>query len=280
MLGTPQDYFHGPADYDILPEPKQDPEAESDEVSQPAESELWDINDSLMNIPAYDKYCKWDTKVVHAYGFDLTRMKDTAQIKLRHESCDYAHPCYGEITSDFGERGARYHYGIDINLNTGDPVFSAFEGLVRIAQYSSTYGNVIVVRHNNGLETFYAHLSKMHVVPGDYVEAGQEIGLGGNTGRSYGSHLHFECRYLGEPIDPKSIIDFNAGDLVADSKTITSADFEYLKEVRSAKFHKIRSGDTLSGIARKYGTSVNSLCKLNGMSKNSVLRIGRSIRYR
>jgi len=278
--GIPQDFFRGPMDYDIMPGLKQDPEEDTETPAATVESDFWDVNDSLMNIPAYDRYCKWDTKVVHAYGFDLTRMRDTAHIKLRHEACDYAHPCHGEITSDFGERGSRYHYGIDLKLSIGDPVFCAFEGLVRIAQYSSTYGNVVVVRHNNGLETFYAHLDKMHVAPGDYVEAGQEIGLGGNTGRSYGAHLHFECRYLGEPIDPKSIIDFNSGDLVANSKTITSADFKYLEEIRSAKYHHIRSGDTLTEIAQKYGTSVSTLCQLNGISRNTVLRIGRTIRYR
>lgn len=250
-----------------------------------AESELafenvWDINDSLMRIPAYDVYCKWDTRNIHAYDFDYRELRDTVNVVLRHEECDFAHPFRGEITSNFGERGARYHYGIDIKLYKGDPVKTAFEGLVRIAQYSRTYGNVVVVRHPNGLETLYAHLSARKVVPGDYVEAGEVIGLGGNTGRSTGSHLHFECRYKGEPIDPNVLIDWENGQLLTDTLTLSKNLFAYLDEVRSIKHHTIRSGDTLSSIARRYGVSVQTLCRLNGIRPNSTIYAGRRLRVR
>ncbi|WP_306639901.1 M23 family metallopeptidase [Sanyastnella coralliicola] len=241
---------------------------------------IWDINDSLMHIPAYDDYCEWDTRNIHAYDFDYRELTDTVHMTLRHEECDYATPFYGRITSNFGERGARYHYGIDIKLYKGDPVKVAFEGLVRIAQYSRTYGNVVVVRHSNGLETLYAHLSARKVKPGDYVQAGDIIGLGGNTGRSTGSHLHFECRYKGEPIDPNLIINWETGELNIDELDLNAEHFAYLKEARAIKYHRIRSGDTLSGIARRYGTSVSAICRLNGMSRNSTIYAGRKIRIR
>jgi murein DD-endopeptidase MepM/ murein hydrolase activator NlpD len=241
---------------------------------------VWDINDSLQLIPAYDVYCKWDTRNIHSYDFDYKQLHDTVAMVLRYEHCDFANPFSGGVTSDFGHRNSKYHYGIDIKLYKGDPVVSAFEGVVRIAQYSSSYGNVVVVRHNNGLETLYAHLSARKVVPGDHVEAGQVLGLGGNTGRSTGSHLHFECRYKGEPINPNDIINWEIGELMTDTLLLNASHFEYLKEARAKKYHRIRSGDSLSSIARKYGTSVGTLCRLNAMSRNSTIYAGRTIRVR
>lgn len=241
---------------------------------------FWDINDSLLNIPAYDLYCEWDTRNIHAYDFDYKEIEDTSSVVLRYEECDFAHPFRGRITSNFGDRKSKYHYGIDIKLYKGDPVKSAFEGLVRIAQYSKSYGNVVVVRHPNGLETLYAHLSARKVKPGEYVQAGDIIGLGGNTGRSTGSHLHFECRYKGEPINPNDIIDWENGILVKDELEISQKTFSYLKEARSKKYYTIRSGDTLSGIARKNGTSLSTICRLNGMRTSSTIYAGRKIRVR
>lgn len=248
--------------------------------SELAEALVWDVNDSLMIIPAYDDYCSWDTRNIHAYDFNYREITEERAITLRYEDCDFVHPFRGRITSNFGERGSRYHYGIDIKLYKGDPVKSAFEGLVRIAQYSRTYGNVVVVRHPNGLETLYAHLSARKVKPGDYVEAGEVIGLGGNTGRSTGSHLHFECRYKGEPINPSEIIDWEAGELLTDELVLSQELFSYLAEARAIKYYTIRSGDTLSGIARKNGTSVSTLCRLNNMRASSTIYAGKRIRVR
>lgn len=236
--------------------------------------------DSGMFIPAWDMYGIWDTRNIHAYAFNGLEMTDSVNLVLRHDSCDYTLPFRGRITSNFGERGHKYHYGIDIKLYKGDPVRVAFEGVVRIAQYSSSYGNVVVVRHNNGLETLYAHLSARKCKPGDHVESGDIIGLGGNTGRSTGSHLHFEARFMGEPIDPNSIIDWEAGALVTDTLEVCSHSFHYLKEIRSKKYHTIRSGDTLYGIARRYGTSAKRICNLNGMSMNATIYAGRRLRVR
>ncbi len=262
-------------------EDEEDNFVEIEEITEESfESNSWDINDSIRFIPAYDIYCKWDTRNIHSYDYDLTKKKDTSLLVLRHSDCDFHIPCDGHVTSDFGERGSRYHYGIDLKLYKGDPVKSCFEGTVRISQYSKSYGHVVVVRHNNGLETLYAHLSKRKVEPGDHVEAGELIGLGGNTGRSSGAHLHFECRYMGEPIDPKDVINFEDGNLTASTLEISAENFNYLKAARSKKFYKVKSGDTLYGIARRYQTSVKTICRLNGISENSVIRIGQSLRYR
>lgn len=236
--------------------------------------------DSLYIIPAYHVYGDWDTESIHPYKFDLTKKKDTTVIRLEdYYTCSYEHPILGEITSDFGPRRSRYHYGIDVKLATGDPVKCAFSGKVRIAKYSRSYGNTVVVRHHNGLETLYAHLSEINVKPGDEVLIGDTLGLGGSTGRSTGPHLHFEVRYKGEPINPGVLIDFECGKLKSDELPISAELFAYLKEIRMAKYHTVRSGDTLGHIARRYGTSVSRLCKLNRMRSTSILRIGQRIRY-
>lgn len=242
-------------------------------------ADIWDINDSLEFIPAYDTYCSWNTDRVHPYSEDLRFMDDTVNIILAMDSCDFVPPYVGRKTSDFGYRRYRYHYGVDIKLYRGEEVKSAFEGIVRIAHYDGDYGKVVVVRHNNGLETLYAHLSKLSVKEGDKVEAGDVVGLGGNTGRSTGSHLHFEVRYKGEPIDPNQLIEWETGYLCHDTLDLNQEHFEYLIDIRKRKYHRIRSGDTLSGIARRYGTSVRKICQLNGIRSTTTLRIGRVLRY-
>ncbi len=244
------------------------------------ESITWSFEDSVMNIPAYTTYKTWNTTRVHPYDYNLTKMRDTIMIPLALDSCSFAPPFIGHKTSDFGNRRYRYHYGVDVKLLTGDPVASAFEGVVRVAHHDGDYGKVVVVRHNNGLETLYAHLSKFEVQKGDWVEAGDIIGLGGSTGRSTGSHLHFEARYLGEPINPNTLIDWEKGTLKSDTLMLSSSNFTYLKEIRAVKHHTIRSGDTLSGIARKYGTTVSALCQLNNMRTNTTLQVGKQLRYR
>lgn len=241
--------------------------------------EVWSINDSLYNIPAYDLYCSWVDNKVHPYKHDLTAMRDTVIIPLAYDSCSFVSPFIGHKTSDFGYRRYRHHYGVDIKVNVGDPIKSAFEGAVRVAHYDRDYGKVVVVRHNNGLETLYAHLSRINVEKGDWIEAGDVVGLGGSTGRSTGPHLHFEVRYLGEPINPNEVINFEAGALIADTLMLNQGHFSYLKEARARKFHRVRSGDTLSGIARRYGTSVTKLCQLNGIRSSTTLRIGQNLRY-
>jgi murein DD-endopeptidase MepM/ murein hydrolase activator NlpD len=231
-------------------------------------------------VPAWDIYQHWNTEIIHPLRTDLTSLNDTIVIILKDEEyeCDYAHPYFGEVTSDFGPRRYRYHYGIDIKLETGDTVFAAFDGVVRIAKYSKTYGNVVLIRHYNGLETLYAHLSKIDVEIGQEVLTGQPIGLGGNTGRSTGSHLHFEVRYKGEPINPHCIIDFKDGKLKTDMLALNKSHFNYLKEIKAVKYHTIKKGETLSSIAKKYRTSVNNLCKINKIKPTAKIQAGKKIR--
>lgn len=243
----------------------------------------WDVNDSLAMIPSYDMYCDWNTDAIFLRGRTSPINHDTLRLVLGHEACDHAMPCDGHVTSGFGPRKGRMHYGLDLKLQTGDPVKSAFAGMVRISKYNSTFGHVVVVRHYNGLETLYAHLSERNVMPGQHVEAGDLLGLGGNTGRSYGSHLHFEVRFLDEPIDPSLVFDVERGELKAHTFDIHKGTFASIAAAKAAasarKYHTVRRGDTLSAIARRYGTSVNTLCKLNGMRQTSVLQLGKRIRY-
>ncbi len=239
------------------------------------------------DIPAFNHYHgAWDTRKIHNYKYDLSRMKDTVEFFLSHGiGDDFRMPTMGYVTSNFGPRRWRYHNGIDLKLQKGDPVYSMFEGKVRIAQYSRSYGYVVVVRHYNGLETLYAHLSKLKVKSGDRVESGSIVGLGGSTGRSTGNHLHFEVRYKGHPINPNELIDFNTKILKHHTFTVDRSYFTSTNPYQSAhggtggkKYYKIRRGDTLGKIARRNGTSVKQLCRLNSISSRTTLRVGRSIR--
>jgi len=248
------------------------------------------VDSSWIKIAGY--YAIWDTHNLNPYKMDGRQLKDTVDIKLYDLASNRKYDMPLEktpITSHFGYRGSRWHYGTDIDLNTGDTIVAAFDGVVRINKWDGGgYGNYIVVRHYNGLETLYGHMTKAIAEPGQYVKAGELIGLGGSTGRSSGPHLHYEVRYQGNPIDPENLYDFPDYLLKGENFQITSALFNYYNKAkgssatagRRAAYHKIRRGDTLSGIAKKYGVTVSKLTKLNKMSARSTLRVGKSLRIR
>mgnify|MGYP003308147906 FL=1 len=197
----------------------------------------------------------------------------------------YAHPADNyRVSSRFGPRRRRFHYGIDLAMPTGTPIYSTFDGTIRVAKYNKSYGNLVVIRHDNGLETYYAHLSRIQVKPGQEVKAGEQIGLAGNTGRSYGSHLHFETRYLGAAINPDIIIDFseNGHKLKNDTLQLTASCFRPKGANKSyqggGQYYRVRKGDTLGAIARRNGTTVAKLCRLNGLKKTSIIRPGQRLR--
>lgn len=195
------------------------------------------------------------------------------------------------ITSPFGPRWRRMHNGLDLKVNIGDTIVAAFDGKVRIVKYERRgYGKYVVIRHDNGLETVYGHLSAQLVEPNQLVKAGEAIGLGGNTGRSTGSHLHFETRFLGIAINPVYMFDFPKQDIVADNYTFRRTrrpDRSSSSETNMAdngedggtiRYHKVKSGDTLGRIAQKRGVSIDRLCKLNRITRKTTLRIGQVLR--
>ena len=251
----------------------------------------------------FEKY--WDTTTLFPYKeVDMSGMPKSVVIDLVDSLTSYHCPYQGSVhpRGKYGPRRRRQHQGVDLPLKMGDPVYATFCGRVRISQYNKGgYGNLVIIRHDNGLETYYGHLSERLVEPDQWVEAGQIIGLGGSTGRSTGPHLHFETRYYGQSFDPERLIDFkngtlsretfllkksffsiysNAGQDFEDEIANEEQDKKEAAEKAAMKYYKIRSGDTLGGIARRYGTTVTNLCRLNGIKSTTVLRIGRSLRAR
>lgn len=258
--------------------------------------------------PEYQKASRvfedhWTENVTNPYSIRQDDLPSSWSIWLVDSLDQYHCPFIGDIhpRGKFGPRRGRRHQGVDLPLKTGDPIYAAFTGKVRMSKYFGGFGNLVVIRHENGIETFYAHLSKRNVEAGDWVNAGDVIGLGGSSGRSTGPHLHFETRFNGFAFDPQWLIDFKTGELrhrlfVLKKKYFNiysnyEQDFE--DEMRNheedqaedaeraaMKYYTVRSGDTLSRIARNNGTTVKELCRLNGISPNATLRIGKRIRVR
>jgi len=235
-----------------------------------------EIIDSTL-IPAAKLYhYAWDNQKVNPYQQRVVDMTDTVFINF----LDYCHPNKNAVTSEFGfRRGWQFHYGIDTRLKIGDSICSSFDGMVRISQRSRTFGNFIVIRHFNGLETVYGHLSKPLVKVNQIVRAGEIIGLGGSTGRSTGPHLHYEICFLGQPIPPREMIDFENYTAIYRVFDLNAQRFAYVKELEQVRFYIVRSGDTLLGISKKLGVSVDRLCQLNKISRTSILRIGQRLRF-
>ncbi|MDL2299117.1 peptidoglycan DD-metalloendopeptidase family protein [Bacteroides sp. OttesenSCG-928-E20] len=234
--------------------------------------------------PAFDLYPTWSNASVRNYSG--VKLPESHKIDLT----GFCMPTTNtRITSKFGPRRRRMHSGIDVKVQVGDTIYAAFDGKVRIVKNQGRrtgYGLYVVIRHGNGLETVYGHLSKQMVSEEQYVKAGEPIGLGGNTGRSTGSHLHFETLFLGIAINPALLFDFERQDIVSDHYTFRSP-----KGSRAGtsshlavngdgviRYHKVRSGDTLSKISAQKGISIDALCKLNHITRKTILRPGQVLR--
>ena len=237
--------------------------------------------------PADELYgSNWENRWVDPFrGAAKVNFPDSFAIDCSSFVYPIAIDSMARITSKYGPRRRRMHKGIDLKVLKGDTIRAAFNGKVRIKAFERRgYGYYVVLRHPNGLETIYGHLSKILVEENQIVRAGETIGLGGNTGRSTGSHLHFETRFLGQAINPAEIIDFENGVPHQDTYVFHNVKINgrrsniYTSSSDRLVYHRVKSGDTLGKIARIYGTSVNELCRLNGLKSTSVLRIGQSIR--
>jgi LysM repeat protein len=158
----------------------------------------------------------WVTSQVFAYSdVSLASLPHNIELNLVNGLDEYHAPIVGKVFSKYGPRRRGNHLGVDIPLKTGEPIYAAFGGKVRYAQMNyGGFGNLVIIRHENGLETWYAHLTRCNVSVNDYVTAGTVIGFGGNTGDSRGPHLHFEVRYKDHNFDPERLIEFATGDLL------------------------------------------------------------------
>lgn len=257
-----------------------DLEEDDEDVELP---EIFPLNDEGAESEDEILWEGFDTAVIHMPKLDVSSITDPIALDL--PKFTWPTPVAARPTSHFGPRRRRFHYGLDLAQPTGEPIYAAFDGVVRISKLNRSYGNLVIIHHDNGLETYYAHMSKRHVHAGDRVKSGDVIGLCGNTGRSFGSHLHFEIRYMGNAMNPEDVLDCQTHDLVTKRLELTSASFR--KQARGGKtggskssggWYRVRQGDTLEKIARRNGTTVQKLCQLNGISRNKVLHPGDRLR--
>ena len=255
--------------------------------------------------PSADLYDDWDNMHAHSR---VAAMPDSFRISLKN----FCMPTTSRVlTSNFGARWGRQHKGLDIKVYIGDTIRAAFAGKVRVVRYEGKgYGKYVVIRHDNGLETYYAHLSKQLVVEDQEVRVGQPIGLGGNTGRSTGSHLHFETRLCGMALNPALMFDFRSQDVVDDYYTFRKSTYQRESQqatrlrgantmtfgfdgedvelasaapaasyAQEARFHKVKKGETLYSIAKHRGTTVDAIMKLNHLKKNAKLKAGQILKF-
>jgi len=238
------------------------------------------VGSTSLEFPANEIYPDWIVGNPNPYEWNLGAEDTALSILLTDHNTmgEFQVPVKNVITSKFGWRDGRMHNGIDIDLEVWDPVVSAFPGVVRVARVSGGYGRVVVVRHYNGLETLYAHLHHFKVKEGDRVEAGQVVGLGGSSGHSTGSHLHFEVRFKGKPLNPLSFISFDENSLVNDTLMLKRTKNGYVSYPKGILIYTVKRGDSLFEIARLYGTTTHRLAELNGIRRNGYLYVGQRLR--
>lgn len=262
----------------------------------------------------------WTNGTLFVYtDIQLKDIPSVTELSLMEGQGGFHAPAVGNVLSRYGTRGGRRHQGVDLPLAQGEPIYAVFDGKVRYARWNNGgYGNLVIIRHENGLETWYAHMVRCNVKENDYVTAGTVIGFCGSTGRSNGSHLHFEVRYCDQAFDPEYIIDFSTGELrsqtfVLDKSFLSPysrasenfADNNYEQsltvqtdgtvagntasvqttiqaddDATDPLYHTIRKGEYLGKIARQYGTTVKRLCQLNNISDKDIIRAGQKLRVR
>jgi murein DD-endopeptidase MepM/ murein hydrolase activator NlpD len=276
--------------------------------------------DNMVEIASY--YSVWDTKSLNPYGLNPKEFEEIVPITLYNvnEGRNWS-PVLDKslVTSHFGWRNRRWHKGTDLDLETGDKIYAPFDGVVRVSGVHSGYGRTVILRHYNGIETLYGHLSKFNYEPGTFIKAGEVIGRGGNSGRSSGSHLHYETRFEGNQLDPENIYNFKNNPMVIRSSefVISPKIFDYLRggssrpssiitepssvqssgvvedieeeiddeeevpvRVEKKIWYTVRNGDNLTEISKKFHSSVGEICRLNKISAYKKLYVGLKLRVK
>jgi murein DD-endopeptidase MepM/ murein hydrolase activator NlpD len=198
----------------------------------------------------------------------------------------FAIPGEGKIISHFGPRSGRMHTGTDIKMQKGDTIYAAFNGSVSRASYYYGYGNLVVIQHDKNIETYYGHLSRFLVKSGDWIQKGEPLGLAGATGRATTSHLHFEIRENNNPYDPELVFDFETDrvrSVVGNKENLAELHQElkpkgYSVNKPMTQHYVVRSGDSLWKISKRAKTSIQTLCRINSLSENSVLQVGQVLK--
>jgi|GEM_PF-549886 len=234
-------------------------------------------------VKSAEYYRVWDSNNINPYKKDASIFKDTINLRLYNvaEGEHWAAPLDKTLqTSGFGARWGSFHHGVDLDLKMGTPVYTTFDGIVRISTFGQGFGNYVVIRHRNGLETLYGHFSQRAVEVGQVVKAGQLVGFGGSTGWSTGPHLHLETRYEGNSINPLLIYDFSKPQImISEYFKLMPQHFAHLgNKVRQTPIHIVTLGETLTIISAKYGVPIDTLLKINNLTASSELKVGQIIK--
>lgn len=255
-------------------------------IELPSEFEIIEEDGSPYPANAYYQY--WSNKQSWYYPSEIHENDSTLVLVLADEDkgTKYNHPLcqkslkryYGTVTSPYGWRDGRAHNGVDLELHYYDSILNMFDGKVRVARTMGGFGKVVIVRHYNGLESLYAHMSKIRVHEGDTVKAGELLGHGGQTGNATGTHLHMEVRFKGLPVNPAHIISFQDKELYSDTLILKKYKSRYIAYPYGKEFHIVTKKDSPYRIAKRYGMTLTALCELNEISSKTKLLIGQKIK--
>ena len=246
------------------------------------------VNNDTSFYPAHAYYNRWSNRVAWDYPASISENDSIEVLLLKEDEEEYHHPVgaktlrryFGWVTSPFGWRDGRSHNGVDLELHHWDSIYCMFPGKVRMARTYSDFGKVVVVRHNNGLETLYAHMSKTAVKEGQTVNAGALLGHGGQTGNATGTHLHLEMRFKGLPINPAHIISFKNKDVHADTLVLKKMKHTYIAFPAGTEFHTVKRGEYPSKVAKRYGITTEKLCQMNEITRKTRLAVGQKLRVK
>lgn len=252
----------------------------------PAEFEI--VKEDGSPYPANAYYQSWSNRNSFSYSSEIHENDSTLVLLLadKKEGRAYHHPLcqktlrryYGTVTSRYGWRDGRAHNGVDLELHLYDSILNMFDGKVRVARTLGGFGKVVIVRHYNGLETLYAHMSKTKVKEGDVVKAGTCLGLGGMTGNATGTHLHLEMRFKGLPVNPAHIVSFQDQEIYSDTLILKKYKHSYVAFPYGKEFHIVKKGESPYRLAKRYGMNLTAFCELNGISSKSKLLPGQKIK--
>jgi len=246
------------------------------------------VNRDSSFYPAHAYYNRWNSRVAWDYPGSISKNDSIEVLLLKENKDEYHHPIgvktlrryFGWVTSPFGWRDGRAHNGVDLELHHWDSIYCMFPGKIRMARTYSDYGKVVVVRHNNGLETLYAHMSKAAVKEGQVVKAGALLGHGGQTGNATGTHLHLEMRFKGLPINPAHIVSFKNKEVHADTLVLKKMKHSYIAFPIGTEFHTVKRGEYPSKVAKRYGITTEKLCQMNEITRKTRLSVGQKLRVK